>query len=57
MSLLQKQYATYISKLYLANLTQRTDNLPANFICDVKLSQGHVRRAEESVLGDPHLCG
>lgn len=53
----KKQNNTYVSKLHLADLTQRTDNLPANLICNVKLGQGHVRRAEKSVLGDPHRCG
>ena len=55
--MLKEQYGTYVSKLHLTDLTQGTDNLPANLICNVKLCQGHVRRTEESVLGDPHRCG
>ena len=55
--MLKKQYSTYVSELHLAYLTQGTYNLPANFICNVELGQGHVRRAEEGVLGDPHRCG
>ena len=53
----KKQYNTYIPELHLANLTQGTHNLPANFIRNVELGQGHVRRAEESVLRDPHRRG
>ena len=55
--MLGREVDTYISELDLANLTQSTDDFPTNFICDVELGQGHVRRPEEGVLGDRHGCG
>lgn len=45
---------TYISKLHLPYLSQSTDYLTSNLVGDVKLGQGHVRRAEQGILGNAH---
>ena len=51
-----KEYDTYISKLHLTNLPQSAHNFSTNFVGNVELGQGHVRRAEEGVLRDAHCC-
>ncbi len=49
-----KRASSHISKLNLPDLPKSADDFPAYFIGDVELGQGHVRRAEEGVLGDRH---
>jgi hypothetical protein len=43
--------STYISKLNLPKLTQRTDNFTTDLVRDIELGQAHFRRAEEGVFG------
>ncbi len=47
---------TYISKLNLAQLPQSTDDFSAYLVGDVQLGQGHIRRAEQRILGDTHAA-
>ena len=47
----------YIAELDFTNLSQRTDDLSAYLVCDIELGKGHVRRAEQGILGDPHGAG
>lgn len=41
---------THISELDLSYFTQGTHHLPTDFICDIKLGQAHIRRAEECIF-------
>lgn len=45
---------TYVSELDFSYLAQSTDNLTPYLVGDVKLGQGHVRRAEQGILGNAH---
>lgn len=45
---------TYVSELDFSYLSQSTDNLTPYLVGDVKLGQGHVRRAEQGILGNAH---
>ena len=55
--MLERHVDTYVSKLDLSNLAQSTNNFPTDFIRNVELGQGHIRRPEKGVLGDRHGCG
>jgi len=48
---------THISEIHDSELAEARHDLAANLVGDVKLSQGHVRRAEHGVLGGHHGGG
>lgn len=48
---------TYVSKLNFTQLSQRTHDFSTDLVGDVKLRQGHVRRAEEGILLGRHDGG
>lgn len=50
-----RKRATYISKIHGSKLAQSADNLASDFIGDIELRQGHVRRAEQGILWWRHL--
>ena len=45
---------THISKLDLSQLSKSTDNLTTDFVGNVELCQGHVRRAEQGIFVGTH---
>lgn len=46
--------STYIAKVHDAERSQSGNNLASDFVGDVELRQGHVRRAEHGVLLGRH---